>query len=497
MKRISPVVVLPLVTLLLLSLGTFASAQTNNSPLEKSPVSTSVLMARAIRAGKVSLSGSASESTTLPPITCSPLPCVLPNENVSQSSVLANETPVVVNPRNPQQILAGANDYSCGSLTGFYASSDGGTTWARTCIGVIAGDSGDGDPGVGYDLHGTAYISGIDASSGIVFEKSTDHGVTWSAPAVAVSPLFAGGLADKPWLQIDTNSASPHANSLYFSVTQFDANSNSQISVSHSNNGGSTWTRKTVDTEQLFPNVDQFTDIATGKDGTVYLTWIRCTANGPSGDCGGTTASIMFSKSTDGGNTWSAAAAIFSASLAPDPGACCFYGALPNTSERVSDIPVVAIDTSTGAHAGNLYVTYYNWTGTFMKVYVATSTNGGSTWTKKPVAPATATHDQFFPWLNVNRAGLVGVSWLDRRNDPANVNYEAFASFSPSGGNSFSTNQDLSAAPSNPFNDGFGGFFIGDYTGNAWAIGSESTLYVTYTDTTTGIDQDFLAGYEH
>lgn len=497
MKRISPIVVLSLVTLLLLSLGTFASAQTNNSPLEKSPVSTSVLMARAIRAGKVTLSGSASESATLPPTTCSPLPCVLPNENVSQSSVLANETPVVVNPRNLQQILAGANDYSCGSLTGFYASSDGGTTWARTCIGVIAGDSGDGDPGVGYDLHGTAYISGIDASSGIVFEKSTDNGVTWSAPVVAVTPLFAGGLTDKPWLQIDTNSASPHANSLYISVTQFDSSSNSQISVSHSSDGGTTWTRKTVDTEQIFPNVDQFTDIATGKDGTVYLTWIRCTANGPSGDCGGTTASIMFSKSTDGGNTWSAAAAIFTASLAPDPNACCFYGALPNTDERMSNIPVVGIDNSTGTHAGNLYVTYYNWTGTFMKVYVATSTNGGSTWTKKPVAPATATHDQFFPWLNVNRAGLVGVSWLDRRNDPANVNYEAFASFSPSGGNSFSPNLDLSAAPSNPFNDGFGGFFIGDYTGNAWASGSESKLYVTYTDTTTGIDQDFLAGYEY
>jgi len=164
----------------------------------------------------------------------------LPNVNVSQSAVLANEVPVVVNPRNPLQILSGANDYNCPNIQGFYASSDGGTTWTRTCLNSIAGDFGEGDPGVGYDLHNTAYISGIDANSGIVFEKSTNNGVTWSAPAVAVKPFFSGGLADKPWLQIDTYPASPHANALYISVTQFDSSSNSQITVAHSNDGGGT-----------------------------------------------------------------------------------------------------------------------------------------------------------------------------------------------------------------------------------------------------------------
>jgi len=492
LKRVSRIIALPLVTLLLLSMGIFASAQ-SSSPLEKSPVSTGVLMSRAIRSGRVHVGGSAFGSESFAPLTCSPVPCVLPDINASQSPILANETPVVVNPRNPQQILAGANDYNCPNIQGFYASGDGGTTWTRTCLNSIAGDFGEGDPGVGYDLHGTAYISGIDASNGIVFEKSTDNGLTWSAPAVAVPPLFT--LTDKPWLQIDTSPTSPHANALYISVTQFDSSNNTQITVSHSNNGGGTWTRVTADTQQIFPNLDQFSDITTGKDGTVYLTWMRCTANGPSGDCGGTTSTMMFSKSTDGGNTWSPAAAVFTAKLAPDPGFCCFYGALPNTSERVSNIPVVGIDNSTGPHAGNLYIAYYTWTGTFMRAVVATSTTGGATWTKKPVAPASDTHDQFFPWLNVSRGGIVGVSWLDRRNDPANINYESFASFSHNGGASFTVNQDLSAAPSNPFNDGFGGFFIGDYTGNAFTGGATPTFYVTYTDTTTGIDQDFLSGY--
>src|SRR5260370_11534368 len=133
---------------------------------------------------------------------------------------------------------------------------------------------------------------------------------------------------------------------------------------------------------------------------------------------------MMFSKSSDGGTTWSAATVMFTAKLAPDSCGCAFYGSLPNTFERVSNIPVIGIDTSTGTHAGNLYVTYYNWTGTYMQVRVATSSNGGSTWTSKGVAPATATHDQFFPWLSVSRQGLVGGDWMDRRNDESKPNFE-------------------------------------------------------------------------
>ena len=200
---------------------------------------------------------------------------------------------------------------------------------------------------------------------------------------------------------------------------------------------------------------------------------------------------MYFSKSTDGGNTWSAPSVITTAPLAPDANGCCYYGALPNTSERVSNIPVIGVDNSTGPHKGNLYVAFYKWTGTQIRVYVATSTDGGTTWTSRPIVASTFTHDQFFPWLNVGSAGQIGVSWLDRRNDPANVSYEAFAAFSGNGGVSYPKSFQLSTALSNPFNDGFGGTFMGDYTGNAWA---GFTLYVTYTDTTTGDAQDFLVG---
>lgn len=440
-----------------------------------------------------------------PPVTklsCGPPPCVLPNVAASAGPRAANETPVVVNPRNPRQLLASANDWNCGgqSLQRIYTSDDGGSTWTRNCVNSPSTALlGGGDPAVGYDLQGNAYIAGLEGSYNgglvVVFEKSSDNGKSWSTPQVAVPSMFTGGSTDKDWLQIDTNPKSPFANALYISVGQFDAiGKDSQISVSHSDDGGQTWTLVAVGGPVVAPTVVDPTALAIGDDGTVYLAWMQCTPSQETQSCGGTTALLKFSKSTDGGNTWSKPRTILRAAQAP---ASCrnftLGGDLPNTCERVIDIPVLAIDHSDGPNKGNLYVAYFDWTGTFMKLYVATSTDGGGTWARKAVAPASINHDQFFPWVNVSPEGMVGVSWLDRRNDPANKKYEAFAAFSNDGGKSFGKNIDLSAAPSDPANDGFGGRFMGDYTGNAWA--GNKTFYVTFTDTTTGVGQDFIGGY--
>jgi hypothetical protein len=87
----------------------------------------------------------------------------------------------------------------------------------------------------------------------------------------------------------------------------------------------------------------------------------------------------------------------------------------------------------------------------------------------RPVAPASAAHDQFFPSLSVSPTGLVGVSWLDRRNDPADVKYQAFAAISTDGGQTFQNTQ-LTKAFSNPDQSGDPNR-MGDYTGNTWAGG--------------------------
>jgi len=483
-------------TLILLVVGTELSAQTGRAVLPVSPESGSLLMAKSIRNGSVQLPASLEAASILQNLTCSPLPCVLPNVQASGGVNIANEDPIATNPRNPNQLLTGANDYSCPNYQGFYASGDGGATWTRTCLTTIAGGSGLGDPMVGYDQVGNTFAGGIQSGSPgqvIVVASSTNNGTSWSAPVVAAKPTFSGGQTDKGWLEIDLSPNSPHLNCLYVSNTQFDPSSNSQISVSHSCDHGKTWATIAVDPKQLYPGaVDQFSDLAIGNDGTVYVSWMRCPATGPTGDCGGTTVKMLVSKSTDGGTTWSTPVTTATPRLAPD--SCgAFYGCLPNTFERVSNIPVIAIDNSTRANAGHLYVVYYTWTGSQMKVNVTHSTDGGTTWSAGvPVAPSTATHDQFFPWINVSVVGTVGVSWLDRRNDPNNVNYDAFTAFSGTGGASFGGNQKITSVMSDPFNDGFGGGFMGDYTGNTW---DRATFYASWMDTRNGsFTQDEVGG---
>ncbi|MEO8973677.1 MAG: sialidase family protein, partial [Ktedonobacteraceae bacterium] len=488
MKTILRVLGAPLVIglMVLISMSPAANASTvaQASLLPRSPLSSGFLMAQAIHSGAVKLSNQGEAASANPALKCSPAPCVLPNVQASGGGQPVNEDPIATNPTNHKNLLTGGNDYNCGSLQGFYASLDGGTTWNHTCMNTLSGASGDGDPGVGFDSAGTAYITGIDTGtpdgSDIVFEKSTNGGTTWSAPAVAVKPLFAGGLTDKDWLWVDNNASSPRVNSLYVSVTQFDSSqTRTEISVSHSTNGGSTWKTVGVDTEQQPSIIDQFSDVTTDKAGNVYVTWMRCPV---SGTCSGVKASFLVSKSTDGGNTWSTPVTVNTANLAP--GTCGYYGCIPNTNERLSNIPVIGVDNSTGKHAGYLYVENYNYTGKYISVQVTVSTDGGNTWgTPVAVAPTSDKHDQFFGWLSVSNTGQVGVTWMDRRNDPSNLSYEEFGAVAGGVNGLVNHNVQLATKPSNPNNDGFSGSFMGDYSGNAWA---GKKLYASWMDTRSG-----------
>jgi hypothetical protein len=422
-----------------------------------------------------------------------PLKCTFKPRDASVGPEPVNETPVAISVTKKIPLISGANDFNCPSILGFYVTNRG-AQWDRSCATLVNG-SGNGDPIVGVDLNGTAYRGGLDAfsdgSSGIILSHSTDR-AAWSNPVVAATNLYSGGLIDKPWLQIDTNPRSPRRNTLYISATQFDAANDTEITVSHSTDGGSTWTTVPIGEFMSYPTVNQFSDLAIAPDGTVYVTWMRCATNPSTGTCGGTLALLLIAKSTDGGNTWSGASTIASVRLAPST--CgAFYGCLPNTNERLSDIPATAVDNSGLANTGTLYAVAYHYTGSYCRVIVTKSLDGGSTWSKPiGIAPIGDMHDQFFPWVNVSSShGWVGVTWLDRRNDPYNVDYQAYAAISIDGGTTF-PNFPLTTTPSNPNDDGFGGTFMGDYAGNAWD--KKKSLRATWTDTTLGTGQDFVGG---
>lgn len=454
------------------------------------PFSGGYQAAKAFKAGTLRPQPGAGITNAAPSLTCSPAPCAFTPVDASEGGTLpVNEDPIAVNPTNTMQILSGGNDYNCGNIQGFFASSDGGTTWTRVCS---PGSGGEGDPIVGYDLNNVAHAGGIQNGNVVGF-TSTNNGTTWSAPTTIITAKL-GYLADKPWMEIDTSSTSSFKNNIYVSTTQFASNSNSQIWVSHSSDGGKTWSSVAVSSLATFPgHVNQFSDLAVGADGTVYANWINCPTTGSAGDCGGTLSNVMFSKSTDGGNTWSKESVAATTTLAPDACFCGFYGSLPNTSERVSNLPSNAAFGS--GSTAKVYAAVYNWTGTQMQVEVARSKDGGSTWGAPVIVNPTSTKgDQFFQWLNVNSAGTIGVTWLDRRNDSANLSYQPFFAFSRNSGGNYGAGHALSAAKSNPLNDGFGGSFMGDYTGNAWS--GTKVLYQSYMDTTTHTSQDFVTGVQ-
>jgi hypothetical protein len=400
-------------------------------------------------------------------LSCSPAPCVLPPV---EGSLGGFDAPVAANPANPQDLIVGSDNLDCPypTASGFNLSTDGGSSWGDlVCMVPIFSNNTEyvpiGSPILSYDHNGVAYVGGFyfddsgESQFGFEgFEKSTD-GTNWSAPAPAVirqnyDPFDC-------WMAVDTNASSPYVDSVYVSCVMdgpLGSNSKNQVVVSHSNDGGATWRQEDVAAIQITPDIDRNTATAVGKDGTVYLTWMYCNS-GPD-ECEDDTAYMLFSKSGDGGNTWAAPKLMAAVTLN--------HGSIPNTKVGATNTPAIAVDNSDGPHAGNLYVAMYNWTGTFLQVEVVRSTDGGKTWSKPvPVSPS-VTHDQFLPWISVSPTGLVGVSWLDRRNDPKNTNYQAYAGISSDGGRSFE-NVQLTTAFSNP-NKGTANQGIGDYTGNTW-----------------------------
>jgi hypothetical protein len=429
-----------------------------------------------------------------PRFNCSPAPCVLPPTQASEGGSTVLDSPIVTNPLNRRQLLLGSVDANCGFALGFHLSGDGGSSWKRKCMPSIITKQrvywpGD-EPLVGYDRNGAAYIAGLYFDSEgqgygfVAFQKSTD-GSHWSKPGVALRRPGQGVYPFEIGLAVDTNAGSSRVNSLYVSgVMRLDKGFNNQVLVSHSSDGGAAWTQIAVDTVQKYPAGDDFTRMAIGKDGTVYVTWLRCPETGSDKGCSDGTGHMMVSKSSDGGNTWSLPHLMTKVTFPPN-------GELPNTGQRVENFPVIGVDNSDGPHSGNVYVTMYTWTGAFLRVQVIFSADGGATWSKPVrVAPASDTHDQFFPSLSVGPTGLVGVSWLDRRNDPANISYQAFAAISADGGKTFPNTQ-LTKAFSDPDTNGTGNNWMGDYAGNTWA---GEDFIAAWMDSSNGVDMQEVVG---
>lgn len=366
-----------------------------------------------------------------------------------------NETPGASNPYNTIYMMAGANDYRNGDASaGFYCSIDGGDSWFDALItrGPVAnGYDAAGDPVTSVDSLGRMYAAYIaferDAfymqENGIYVQTSTNNGSSWSSPVAVVEHLGSGShdFEDKPYAACDYSSASPYWGNYYITWAKYELDGDVPIYFSRSTNGGNSFSTPIRISSS---SNCQFCCPTVGPNGEVYVVWF---------DYGSYT--IQFTRSLDGGVTWigDTTVAEFNDNFPPNP--CGTF--------RTPAYPVIGCDISGGTYNGWIYVCWASDSVGNPDIFFTRSTTGGATWSWPTLVNDDGTSRwQWWQWMAVHpTSGNIGVSWLDRREDPAGCEYKTYATVSTDAGDSWQANFPVSDVASDPS----GSWWLGDYCG--------------------------------
>ena len=217
---------------------------------------------------------------------------------------------------------------------------------------------------------------------------------------------------------------------------------------------------------------------AAGSDGALYVCYIN-------------DDSIFVGKSTNGGVSFLPEVLVADAARPfswPD-----------GISEfRFITFPSIAVDSSGGSEDGTVYVTWQDSsTGSDSDIVLSRSTDGGQTWSERVQIndndESTHPSDQFFPWVAVDRKGRVAVFFNDRRNDRSNWLCDVYAAVSIDGAQTFLPNIRVSQHSFDPHLNGFSGTgdntdvkrfrFFGDYLG---ITAAGESFYAAWSDTRDG-----------
>jgi hypothetical protein len=217
-------------------------------------------------------------------------------------------------------------------------------------------------------------------------------------------------------ITVDTGSA--HHNRIYVAWDNATGNSSSikngnNVVVSHSDDGGVTFSSPVSVSGDFTGKTGGIgADPYVTSNGTLHVAW-QDSAH----------LVIADGSSTDGGNTFSA------------PHAIAIVGAFAfNVAAQSSRGALVY--PACGASGSALYCSYTNGSDAATSVYVAKSTDGGSSWSSKAVP---GTGDQFNQWLAVDQSsGSVNVAYYDTGTHGATSTRYTLAR-STNGGKSYST----------------------------------------------------------
>jgi hypothetical protein len=413
---------------------------------------------------------------------------------------------VSVNPANSQNIIGvfqqdrWSNGGAHGLVAGF--SSNGGASWGETtlpfsvCAPNAILDPFTGapynrasDPWVSIGPDGTAYAVGLLATNttvpgggindtGVAAVTSTNGGSTWGNARLiksdqGTSPVFEFTQFFNDKESVTADPRPTHAGTAYVVWDRLEAPSGSPDAALRAHAfRGPTWFSKTTDgghswtgTRAIFDPGERSQTIGNivvvdPRNGALYDFFEQFQTTG-SPNAVPRGLSVGFVKSTDGGSTWSGVTTVSNQILANDVD--------PNTGQPLrtgAGLPSAAIDPATG----QLYVVWTDarFTPGVNQAVISTSTNGGATWSA-PARVSTNPATAFTVNVAVTSGGTVGVTYYDLR-DLAAVNTTTlptnlWAKTSTNHGVSFGSDIHLAG----PFNDlaapFAGGFMLGDYSG--------------------------------
>lgn len=438
---------------------------------------------------------------------------------------MQNEPTLAVDPRNPAVWTSGSNDYCTvptagDAWTGFYRSTDSGSTWTDSLVPGYAGDTSPqglasplhqmvaggalaaGDPEQAWDMQGRLFYMGnnfnrgvANGRSGLFRENTGDIWVATYEPAdpndpstdgsryvrtvlLAHNTFGQGRFNDKTGLAVD-----PTTGYVYAAWSVFHGSGCNEIDFSRSTDHGATFSAPKKISTGLCSNQGPY--IAVGSTGQVYIAW-GATTGGAFGQHG--TNGAAFTVSTNHGVTFSKPRLVatydpfvsgqFSGNGARECGDPPFDCPSGQTFPRFDLAgPSIAADNENGTIV--LAFPARQPSGQGQIEYVVSDDNG-ATWTSPALLAPSSTGHQFFPWITAS-GGRVSAIWYDSRNDPGydpmrapcndangatypclNVRYAE----STDGGMTWGTSVQVTDTPTNPNYEQFGGRlvpFFGDY----------------------------------
>jgi hypothetical protein len=357
------------------------------------------------------------------------------NVDASHECGSQSETSIAINPANAANVIAGSNEIQRLPMRAM-TSSDGGATFTGVDLPLPPPRTNNGfdfgsDPGVAFDSNGNAYYSYIVVffSAGgsingteMAVAHSNDGGLTWT-PTYFALQTGEGQFNDKPMITVDTGSA--HHNRIYVAWDNATGNSSStkngnNVVLSYSDDGGGSFSAPVSVSGPFIGKTGGIgADPYVTTDGTLHVAWQDYAH-----------LVIADSKSTNGGVTFSA------------PSAVAIVGAFEFNVAAQSTRGAL-VYPACGAAGTALYCSYTNGSNASTSVYVAKSTDGGSTWTSKAVP---AGGDQFNQWLAVDQSnGSINVAYYDTASHGATPTHYTLAR-STDGGASYTASAIANAA---------------------------------------------------